>query len=206
MQTSGLEWERLSRCVSEGAGGPGAARREPGRSSCFAGSAWGSSRGGVVIIALGWNEMARVTCVDCQFPYLLSAGAGGLGAMVVGVGLLIVPQIRAERVRLFRRLERTVASGTRSPQDGRAGDPSDGQTVEVADCDYLGWASLSSEEVASDEGGRRRWFGRRYPPPRSGHDDRRVGRGHRPGGSEPHGSPGGGVPFRTRSCPPPRSR
>ncbi|MBI4259805.1 MAG: hypothetical protein HY658_04495 [Actinobacteria bacterium] len=55
---------------------------------------------GFTVIAIGWNGMAKVTCPDCQLPYLLSAGASGLGLIVFGVGLLVISQIRAERVRL----------------------------------------------------------------------------------------------------------
>lgn len=75
--------------------------------------------GGFVGIGVGWNEMARVTCVDCQLPYLLSAGAGGLGAIVLGVGLLIVAQIRAERVRLLSRWEPADANDDRDGKDGK---------------------------------------------------------------------------------------
>jgi hypothetical protein len=75
-------------------------------------------------IGVGWNEMARVTCVDCQLPYLLSAGAGGLGAIVLGVGLLVIAQIRAERMRLIRRLDPRGSIGAHR-SDGHAEDPAD---------------------------------------------------------------------------------
>jgi hypothetical protein len=75
-------------------------------------------------IGVGWNEMARVTCVDCQLPYLLSSGAGGLGAIVLGVGLLVIAQIRAERMRLIRRLEPTGSIGAHRA-DGHPVDPGD---------------------------------------------------------------------------------
>jgi hypothetical protein len=56
-------------------------------------------------IGVGWNGMASVTCVDCQLPYLLSGGAAGLGLVMVGVGLLVVAQVRAERIRLVRHVD-----------------------------------------------------------------------------------------------------
>ena len=56
-------------------------------------------------IGVGWNGMASVTCVDCQLPYLLSGGAAGLGLVMVGVGLLVVAQVRAERIRLVRHID-----------------------------------------------------------------------------------------------------
>lgn len=60
---------------------------------------------GFVVVGFGWNEMARVTCVDCQLPYLLSAGATGVGLVVLGVGLLVIAQMRVERGRLVDQLE-----------------------------------------------------------------------------------------------------
>jgi hypothetical protein len=65
---------------------------------------------GFGVVGLGWDGMARVTCVDCQLPYLLSAGATGIGLVVLGVGLLVIAQLRAERLRLTDHLERLLAS------------------------------------------------------------------------------------------------
>jgi hypothetical protein len=65
---------------------------------------------GFVAIGLGWNGMARRTCPDCQLPYLLSGGATGLGLIVFGVGLLVVAQIRAERIRLGGYVDRITAA------------------------------------------------------------------------------------------------
>jgi len=56
-------------------------------------------------IGVGWNRMASVSCVDCQLPYLLSGGAAGLGLVLVGVGLLLVAQLRAERNRIVRHID-----------------------------------------------------------------------------------------------------
>jgi hypothetical protein len=56
-------------------------------------------------IGIGWNRMASVSCVDCQLPYLLSGGAAGLGLVLVGVGLLLVAQLRAERSRIVRHVD-----------------------------------------------------------------------------------------------------
>jgi hypothetical protein len=60
---------------------------------------------GFAAIGVGWNGMASVSCVDCQLPYLLSGGAAGLGLVLVGVGLLVVAQVRAERIRLVRHVD-----------------------------------------------------------------------------------------------------
>lgn len=64
--------------------------------------------GGGTLIALGWDGSARKACVDCQVPYLISGGVGGLAIVVVGVGLLIVAQIRIESAVLAQRLDRLV--------------------------------------------------------------------------------------------------
>jgi hypothetical protein len=58
---------------------------------------------GFIAIYLGWTAAARVTCVDCQLPYLLSAGATGIGLIVFGVGVLLMAEIRAARVHLAGR-------------------------------------------------------------------------------------------------------
>src|SRR5947207_11371566 len=58
---------------------------------------------GFIAIYVGWTAAARVTCVDCQLPYLLSAGATGIGLIVLGVGVLLVAEIRAARVHLAGR-------------------------------------------------------------------------------------------------------
>jgi hypothetical protein len=67
---------------------------------------------GFIAIYLGWTAAARVTCVDCQLPYLLSAGATGIGLIVFGVGVLLMAEIRAARVHLAGRLP---GSTDRSP-------------------------------------------------------------------------------------------
>jgi hypothetical protein len=55
---------------------------------------------GFAAIAIGWNGAARRAYVDTQFPYLISGGLAGIGLLVFGIGLLVVAQIRAERMRL----------------------------------------------------------------------------------------------------------
>lgn len=55
---------------------------------------------GFAVIFIGWNGTARRAAVDTQFPYLISGGVGGIALVVFGLGLLMVAQIRAERMRL----------------------------------------------------------------------------------------------------------
>jgi hypothetical protein len=53
---------------------------------------------GFVAIAFAWSGAAKVACPDCQLPYLLSGGAGGVGLIVVGVASLIIAQIRVAQL------------------------------------------------------------------------------------------------------------
>lgn len=66
---------------------------------------------GFAAIVLGWMGTARVACVDCQVPYLLSGGAAGLGLLVFGATLLLMAQMRAEGRRLADRVERVGSRG-----------------------------------------------------------------------------------------------
>lgn len=49
---------------------------------------------GFAAIGLAWNGAAEQDCIQCQFPYLISGGIGGLGLIVAGAALAIVHQIR----------------------------------------------------------------------------------------------------------------
>ena len=64
---------------------------------------------GFAAMGLGWAGTARVSCTDCQIPYLLSGGAAGLGLVVFGVAILVLAQLRAEGRRMSERLERLEA-------------------------------------------------------------------------------------------------
>lgn len=63
---------------------------------------------GFITIALGWNGMAREACADCQLPYIVSGGAGGLGLILFGTALLVLAQIRAERNRLAEQIGEAI--------------------------------------------------------------------------------------------------
>jgi hypothetical protein len=82
---------------------------------------------GFAAIGVGWNGMASVTCVDCQLPYLLSGGAAGLGLVLVGVGLLVVAQVRAERIRLVRHVDavRDALWDAMQPVEAEGGAPAE---------------------------------------------------------------------------------
>jgi hypothetical protein len=91
---------------------------------------------GFLAIGLGWAGMASRACADCQLPYLLSGGAAGLGLIVFGVTLLILAQVRTERVLFVAKLEEVLkeakpkaeprpaqeaATSTPSPSSGNGG-------------------------------------------------------------------------------------
>lgn len=65
---------------------------------------------GFTAITLGWNGSASRGCVDCQFPYFISGGIGGLALVVFGSSLLIVSALRAERMHLQDTMERVGAA------------------------------------------------------------------------------------------------
>jgi hypothetical protein len=75
---------------------------------------------GFVAIGLGWRGAARVACIDCQVPYLISGAATGIGLIILGVGLLIGARIRVERMRLAEHMAGlmagTAAAGEAAPK------------------------------------------------------------------------------------------
>ena len=55
---------------------------------------------GFLLVFLGWNGAASVDRIPSQFPYLLSGGVAGLCFVVLGVGMLVVQNQRADRAAL----------------------------------------------------------------------------------------------------------
>ena len=60
---------------------------------------------GFLLVFLGWNGAASNDSVVEQFPYLLSGGLAGLSLVVLGVGMLVVQNQRADRVALQASLD-----------------------------------------------------------------------------------------------------
>ncbi|MDQ3294205.1 MAG: hypothetical protein M3527_07130, partial [Actinomycetota bacterium] len=60
---------------------------------------------GFLLVFLGWNGAASRNAVPAQFPYLLSGGIAGLSLVVVGTGMLVVQNQRADRVALQATVE-----------------------------------------------------------------------------------------------------
>ena len=78
---------------------------------------------------MGWNGAASVDRVPSQFPYLISGGIAGLCFVVVGVGVLVVQNQRADRaalqatmqelIRVMRDDDEVVDTGFELPRRGR---------------------------------------------------------------------------------------
>jgi hypothetical protein len=86
---------------------------------------------GFVAIGLGWSGAANKACVDCQFPYLISGAAAGIGLIIFGGVMLILAQIRAERAHLLTSLERATpaAAAISNGITGRRAAIANGQVI-----------------------------------------------------------------------------
>lgn len=60
---------------------------------------------GFLLVFLGWNGAASNDLVVEQFPYLLSGGVSGLCLVVIGVGMIVVQNQRADRAALQASLD-----------------------------------------------------------------------------------------------------
>lgn len=65
---------------------------------------------GILLVFLGWNGAASVDRVEAQFPYLISGGVAGLTLVVIGVGLIVVQNQRADRAMLQQTLRELEAA------------------------------------------------------------------------------------------------
>jgi hypothetical protein len=74
---------------------------------------------GFTVIVLGWNGMAKVASADQQLPYILSGGFGGVGLILLGVGIMLVAQIRTERRKLMNVLEVMAVAVSRTADPNR---------------------------------------------------------------------------------------
>lgn len=60
---------------------------------------------GFILIGLAWNGAAEQDCIQCQFPYLISGGLGGLALVGTGILLALVREIRRAGLLVERRLD-----------------------------------------------------------------------------------------------------
>ena len=65
---------------------------------------------GILLVFLGWNGAASVDRIEAQFPYLISGGIAGLALVVLGVGLIVVQNQRADRALLQQSLRELEAA------------------------------------------------------------------------------------------------
>lgn len=79
---------------------------------------------GFLFLFLGWNGAASVDRVASQFPYLISGGLVGLSLVVIGVGMIVVQNQRADRAALqatLQELQRAIdAANGNAPDDAVA--------------------------------------------------------------------------------------
>jgi hypothetical protein len=78
---------------------------------------------GFLLVFLGWNGAASVDRIQSQFPYLISGGIAGLCFVVLGVGMIIVQNQRADRAALqatLRELKDALERGGLAEANGAA--------------------------------------------------------------------------------------
>jgi len=91
---------------------------------------------GFTTIGLGWNGTAKTAFVDVQFPYLISGGATGIGLIVLGVGLLVMSQVRSERIHLTDELGRLGRAVSRSSAVHASAGSTNGERVVAGPSTY----------------------------------------------------------------------
>jgi len=69
---------------------------------------------GFLLVFLGWNGAASRDRVPAQFPYLLSGGIAGLCLVLIGVGMIVVQNQRADRAALQASIDRLREAVERS--------------------------------------------------------------------------------------------
>ena len=84
---------------------------------------------GFVAIGFSWNGAAKVACVDCQVPYLLSGGAAGLGLIIVGTMSVVIAQIRASQLAFQDQARQINQAVVRVASLGQGGGNGHGQVV-----------------------------------------------------------------------------
>lgn len=87
---------------------------------------------GILLVFLGWNGAASVDRIEAQFPYVISGGIAGLALVVLGVGLIIVQNQRADRALLqqsLRALEAAVRGDDPAATEFRLPGPREGRTL-----------------------------------------------------------------------------
>jgi hypothetical protein len=84
---------------------------------------------GFTAIGFGWNGSAKSAFVDVQFPYLISGGIGGAALVLLGIGLLVMAQIRDERIKLTDQVQQLASVVGRVTAFAGAGASANGRVV-----------------------------------------------------------------------------
>lgn len=84
---------------------------------------------GFTTIGFGWNGSAKTALVDKQFPYLISGGAAGVALVLLGVGLLVMSQVRSERLKLAEELRAAASVISRAVAAAPSSGSLDGRVV-----------------------------------------------------------------------------
>ena len=79
--------------------------------------------GGGVAIALGWKGISDATTPDAQLPFLLSGGATGLALVIVGTGLIVMAQLRSDRMHEEARMLAAIQTLSRSAAPNEPEEP-----------------------------------------------------------------------------------
>jgi len=95
---------------------------------------------GFIMIGVAWNGAASQDCIECQLPYVLSGGVGGLGLIILGAGLLLfiagrrlLQRMEAKYDAILEVLRETAglaAANGHASSNGKASAPQADQTLE----------------------------------------------------------------------------
>ena len=70
---------------------------------------------GFAVLGFGWHGTAKNALLDKQVPYLVSGGAAGVAFVLLGSVLLLIAQIRGERLKLGEQLEQLGTAMAKIP-------------------------------------------------------------------------------------------
>lgn len=104
---------------------------------------------GGAAITFGWAGTAQVACVDCQVPYLVSGGAGGVALVVVGTGLLVVAQLRVEGNRVAEQIA-TLSRDRGRPEYADPDRPTAGGPRPASDPGEVAPLTLAADRVTDE--------------------------------------------------------
>ena len=87
------------------------------------------------------------TSADAQLPYLLSGGAVGIGLIVFGAALLVLGQVRADRLKDEARFMRMLDARSESSEEAAAASPRTAATQPTVTLPELTPATTTAEAM-----------------------------------------------------------